>query len=80
MVRIVSGQGGSVAASNHWFERTAGQRCWPVLCAFPAPTTNKIVHFSEWCLLDKARPFFESPELIEIRRKVGVRAPDFLSL
>lgn len=27
---------------------------------------NHIVHFSEWSSLDKARPFFESPELVEI--------------
>lgn len=30
---------------------------------------NKIVHFPEWSSLDKARRFFESPELVEIRRK-----------
>ena len=41
---------------------------------------NKIVHFSEWSSLDKARRFFESPELEEIRRKAGVKAPDFMYL
>lgn len=41
---------------------------------------NKIVHFSKWSSLDKARRFFESPELEEIRRKAGVKAPDFLYL
>lgn len=41
---------------------------------------NKIVHFSEWSSLDKARLFFESPELDELRRKAGVKAPDFLYL
>lgn len=41
---------------------------------------NKIVHFSEWSSLDKARRFFESPELDEIRRKAGVKAPDFMYL
>ena len=41
---------------------------------------NKIVHFSEWSSLDKARRFFESPELEEIRRKAGVKAPDFIYL
>ncbi len=41
---------------------------------------NKIVHFSEWSSLDKARCFFESPELDEIRRKAGVKAPDFMYL
>ena len=41
---------------------------------------NKIVHFSEWASLDQARRFFESPELGEIRRKAGVKAPDFIYL
>lgn len=41
---------------------------------------NRIVHFSEWSSLDKARRFFESPELVEIRKKAGVKAPDFLYL
>lgn len=38
---------------------------------------NRIVHFSEWVSLEKARRFFESPELVEIRRKAGVTAPEF---
>ncbi|GAB1723234.1 MAG: antibiotic biosynthesis monooxygenase [Nitrospira sp. CR1.1] len=38
---------------------------------------NRIVHFSEWTSLDQARHFFESPELIEIRREAGVNAPEF---
>lgn len=42
--------------------------------------TNKIVHFSKWSSLDKARRFFESPELVEIRRQAGVKAPDFMYL
>jgi len=41
---------------------------------------QKIVHFSEWSSLDKARRFFESAELVEIRRKAGVKAPDFMYL
>ena len=41
---------------------------------------NRIVHFSKWLSLDKARRFFESPELVEIRKKVGVKAPDFIYL
>lgn len=38
---------------------------------------NRIVHFSEWTSLDKARKFFESPELVEIRRTAGVNTPEF---
>lgn len=30
---------------------------------------NHIVHFSRWSSLDSARQLFESPELVEIRRK-----------
>lgn len=38
---------------------------------------NRIVHFSEWSSLDAARRF-ESPELVEIRRKAGVQAPELV--
>lgn len=41
---------------------------------------NQIVHFSAWTSLDNARRFFESPELVEIRRRAGVKAPEFLYL
>jgi len=41
---------------------------------------NRIVHFSEWSSLDNARRFFESPELVEIRKSAGVKAPEFLYL
>lgn len=41
---------------------------------------NTIVHFSEWSSLENARSFFESPELVEIRKKAGVKAPDFIYL
>ena len=41
---------------------------------------NTIVHFSAWSSLDHARRFFESPELVELRRKAGVKAPHFIYL
>lgn len=41
---------------------------------------NAIVHFSAWSSLERARRFFESPELVEIRKKAGVKAPEFLYL
>lgn len=41
---------------------------------------NTIVHFSEWSSLENARRFFESPELVEIRKQAGVKAPDFIYL
>jgi len=41
---------------------------------------NLIVHFSEWTSLENARQIFESPELVEIRKKAGVKAPNFVYL
>lgn len=41
---------------------------------------NNIVHFSKWTSLDDARRFFESPELMQIRQKAGVKAPRFIYL
>jgi quinol monooxygenase YgiN len=41
---------------------------------------NVIVHFSQWSSLNNARQFFESDELIEIRKKAGVKAPNFIYL
>jgi heme-degrading monooxygenase HmoA len=41
---------------------------------------NNIVHFSEWSSLENARRFFESQELVEIRKKAGVKSPDFIYL
>ena len=41
---------------------------------------NSIVHFSQWSSLEQARRFFESPELVEIRKKAGVKTPNFIYL
>ena len=41
---------------------------------------NTLVHFSEWSSLNNARRFFESTELMEIRKKAGVKAPTFFYL
>lgn len=41
---------------------------------------NNIVHFSAWTSLDNARRFFESDELVEIRKQAGVKAPEFIYL
>jgi quinol monooxygenase YgiN len=38
---------------------------------------NNVVHFSQWSSLDNARRFFESAEVQEIRRKAGVKVPEF---
>jgi phage-related protein len=41
---------------------------------------NHIVHFSKWTSLNNARRFFESSELIEIRKRAGVKLPHFIYL
>ena len=41
---------------------------------------NNVVHLSKWSSLDNARNFFESPELVEIRKQAGVKAPKFIYL
>ncbi|MDT4331652.1 antibiotic biosynthesis monooxygenase [Methylomonas sp. MED-D] len=56
----------------------AGERRYQLLCQ--ADDANRVVHFSEWSSLDSARRFFESAELVAIRRQAGVKAPEFLYL
>ena len=58
--------------------KAAGERSYQVLKDEKEP--NKIVHFSAWTSTSDARAFFESPELIEIRAKAGVKAPEFIYL
>ncbi len=58
--------------------RTAGERTYEVLRDTQAP--NLVVHLSRWTSHAAARAFFESPQLIEIRRQAGVAAPRFLYL
>lgn len=41
---------------------------------------NRIVHFSRWSSLERAKGFFESPALEAIRREAGVKAPSFIYL
>lgn len=42
--------------------------------------SNKIVHFSKWTSIADAKDFFESPELIQIRKEAGVITPEFIYL
>jgi quinol monooxygenase YgiN len=58
--------------------KNAGERSYQVLRY--EEDANKIVHFSQWTSTADARKFFESPELVEIRKQAGVKAPDFLYL
>jgi quinol monooxygenase YgiN len=41
---------------------------------------NNIVHFSRWSSLQDAKNFFESDQLVEIRKQAGVKAPRFVYL
>lgn len=38
---------------------------------------NKVVHFSHWDDLEKAKSFFNSPEVAQIRFDAGVKTPEF---
>lgn len=56
----------------------AGEQSYQVLKYNNEP--NKIVHFSRWSSTANARSFFESPELIKIRKEAGVKAPELIYL
>jgi quinol monooxygenase YgiN len=58
--------------------REAGERSYQVLKYENNP--NQIVHFSVWTSLQDAKAFFESPQLVEIRAKAGVKSPEFIYL
>jgi heme-degrading monooxygenase HmoA len=56
----------------------AGEIEYHLLAA--AGNARQVVHFSRWRSLEAARAFFDSDALVEIRRRAGVRAPEFLYL
>ncbi len=58
--------------------KTAGEISYQLL-RFDTDANN-VVHFSRWSSLQAARRFFESPELVEIRQRAGVKAPEFIYL
>lgn len=58
--------------------KAAGERNYQVFAY--EEDAKKIVHFSEWESIAKAKMFFESPELVEIRKQAGVEAPRFIYL
>jgi quinol monooxygenase YgiN len=58
--------------------KEAGERSYQILKY--EHELNKIVHFSAWTSISNARAFFESPELVKIREKAGVKAPEFIYL
>lgn len=58
--------------------KAAGEISFQVLTS--ETDANRVIHFSRWRSLENARRFFESPELVEIRREAGVHAPEFAYL
>ncbi|MBW4441003.1 MAG: antibiotic biosynthesis monooxygenase [Plectolyngbya sp. WJT66-NPBG17] len=58
--------------------REAGERSYQVLKYENQP--NKIVHFSTWTSTEDAKAFFQSPQLVKIRKDAGVKAPKFIYL
>jgi quinol monooxygenase YgiN len=58
--------------------KQAGERAYQVLKYESNP--NKVVHFSSWTSIEDAKQFFESPELVKIRKEAGVKSPDFIYL
>ncbi|MGB2941695.1 MAG: antibiotic biosynthesis monooxygenase [Candidatus Macondimonas sp.] len=58
--------------------KEAGERSYQILKYQDDP--NRIVHFSAWTSLARARAFFESPRLVQIRKEAGVKAPAFIYL
>jgi quinol monooxygenase YgiN len=56
----------------------AGELSYQVLRTDKNP--NKIVHYSQWASIAKAKAFFESAKLIQIRKQAGVKTPEFIYL
>lgn len=58
--------------------KEAGEKSYQVLRY--DQNVNKIVHFSKWNSIAKAKAFFESPQLVKLRKQAGVKAPEFIYL
>lgn len=58
--------------------KEAGELSYQVLRYENEP--HRIVHFSEWSSHENAKRFFESEELIKIRKEAGVAHPQFFYL
>ncbi len=58
--------------------KAAGEQSYQVLK--DESDANHIVHFSTWASHAQAKAFFESPELVEIRKRAGVETPQFIYL
>lgn len=55
--------------------KSAGERSYQVFRH--QQDANRVVHLSVWSSHGRARQFFESPELEAVRRRAGVKAPEF---
>ena len=63
-------------ASN--IRKSAGELEYQVLTYVNEP--NRVVHFSQWQSHAKAKAFFESETVANIRKKLGVKTPEFIYL
>ena len=61
-----------------FIRKNAGELSYQVLKS--DTNANKIVHFSKWSSISNAKAFFESAQLVEIRKQAGVKAPEFIYL
>ena len=61
-----------------FIRKNAGELSYQVLKS--DTNANKIVHFSKWSSISNAKTFFESAQLVEIRKQAGVKAPEFIYL
>jgi quinol monooxygenase YgiN len=58
--------------------KAAGEQSYQVLK--DESDAHNIVHFSKWASHAQAKAFFESSQLVEIRKQAGVEAPQFIYL
>ena len=58
--------------------KAAGEITFQVLVDNKQP--DKVIHFSQWKSHKKAKAFFESEEVKQIRKNLGVKQPDFIYL
>ena len=58
--------------------KSAGEIAYQVL--IDDKNANKVVHFSQWESHEQAKAFFESEEVKQIRKDLGVKQPDFIYL
>jgi len=62
----------------HDLRKSAGEIAYQILRY--EVDANRVVHFSKWQSLDRAKAFFESDKVKDIRKELGVKNPKFVYL